>query len=146
MKATVVVSFYICHDRELLCAWNFFLGHSFRLRKLIYIVLIKLLLFFVLFSLSWYINIIWTIYCGQAGSRKVLFDVVPTIWNDVSVLIKSDAATRSPLLRKHLVKLTQRIGLTCLPHRSPTWRYVVSIAECFCFLVVNCIYLGLLHR
>ncbi|PPD83230.1 hypothetical protein GOBAR_DD19843 [Gossypium barbadense] len=60
----------------------------------------------------------------KAGSRKVLLDVVPTIWNDVSVLIKSGSASRSPLLRKYLVKLTQRIGLTCLPHRLPTWRYV----------------------
>ncbi|XVE63278.1 hypothetical protein DITRI_Ditri07aG0007200 [Diplodiscus trichospermus] len=60
----------------------------------------------------------------KAGGRKVLLDVVPTIWNDVSVLIKSGTAARSPLLRKNLVKLTQRIGLTCLPHRSPTWRYV----------------------
>ncbi|XVF79544.1 hypothetical protein PTKIN_Ptkin14bG0231600 [Pterospermum kingtungense] len=60
----------------------------------------------------------------KAGSRKVLLDVVPTIWNDVSVLIKSGTAGRSPLLRKHLVKLTQRIGLNCLPHRSLTWRYV----------------------
>ncbi|KAL4336004.1 hypothetical protein GQ457_07G015330 [Hibiscus cannabinus] len=60
----------------------------------------------------------------KAGSRKVLVDVVPTIWNDVSVLIKSGSASRSPLLRKYLVKLTQRMGLTCLPHRLPTWRYV----------------------
>ncbi|KAH1063695.1 hypothetical protein J1N35_028682 [Gossypium stocksii] len=60
----------------------------------------------------------------KAGSRKVLLDVVPTIWNDISVLIKSGSASRSPLLRKYLVKLTQRIGLTCLPHRLPTWRYV----------------------
>ncbi|OMP00615.1 Armadillo-like helical [Corchorus olitorius] len=60
----------------------------------------------------------------QAGSRKVLLDVVPTIWSDVSVLIKSGTAARSPLLRKYLMKLTQRIGLTCLPHRSPSWRYV----------------------
>ncbi|XWS27419.1 hypothetical protein CRYUN_Cryun26dG0113600 [Craigia yunnanensis] len=60
----------------------------------------------------------------KAGSRKVLLDVVPTIWNDVSMLIKSGTAARSPLLRKHLMKLTQRIGLTCLPYHSPTWRYV----------------------
>ncbi|TYI32484.1 hypothetical protein ES332_A04G066500v1 [Gossypium tomentosum] len=60
----------------------------------------------------------------KAGSGRVLLDVVPTIWNDVSVLIKSGSASRSPLLRKYLVKLTQRIGLTCLPHRLPTWRYV----------------------
>ncbi|KAK6260823.1 Tubulin-specific chaperone D [Theobroma cacao] len=60
----------------------------------------------------------------KAGSRKVLLDVVPTVWNDVSVLIKSGTAARSPLLRKYLVKLTQRIGLTCLPYRSPSWCYV----------------------
>lgn len=58
-------------------------------------------------------------------------DVVPIVWNDTSSLVKSANAARSPLLRKYLVKLTQRIGLTCLPHRSPAWRYVVSIAECF---------------
>ncbi|KAG9147740.1 hypothetical protein Leryth_014891 [Lithospermum erythrorhizon] len=38
--------------------------------------------------------------------------------------MKSNIASRSPLLRKYLVKLTQRIGLICLPHRSPSWRYV----------------------
>lgn len=60
----------------------------------------------------------------KAGGRKLLLDVIPMVWNDISVLIKSSAAARSPLLRKYLVKLTQRIGLTCLPHRSPSWRYV----------------------
>lgn len=65
----------------------------------------------------------------KAGSRKLLLDVVPTIWNDVSMLTKSSIVVRSPLLRKHLVKLTQRIGLTCLPHRSPTWRYVGSTSS-----------------
>lgn len=60
----------------------------------------------------------------KAGDRKLLLDVISMVWNDISVLIKSSAAARSPLLRKYLVKLTQRIGLSCLPHRSPTWRYV----------------------
>lgn len=60
----------------------------------------------------------------KAGGRKLLLDVIPMVWNDISVLIKSSAAAWSPLLRKYLVKLTQRIGLTCLPHRSPSWRYV----------------------
>ncbi|KAK2968570.1 hypothetical protein RJ640_006761 [Escallonia rubra] len=60
----------------------------------------------------------------KAGSRKALLDVVPVVWNDTSVLIKSTFAARSPLLRKSLVKLTQRVGLSCLPHRSPSWRYV----------------------
>ncbi|KAJ4980759.1 hypothetical protein NE237_031596 [Protea cynaroides] len=60
----------------------------------------------------------------KAGGRKFLLELVPIVWNDTSILIKSNAATRSPLLRKFLVKLTQRIGLTCLPPRSPSWRYV----------------------
>lgn len=60
----------------------------------------------------------------KAGGRKLLLDVIPMVWKDTSALIKSSAATQSPLLRKYLVKLTQRIGLTCLPHRSPSWRYV----------------------
>lgn len=60
----------------------------------------------------------------KAGGRKLLLDVVPIVWDDISLLIKSSYAARSPLLRKYLIKLTQRIGLTCLPHRSPSWRYV----------------------
>ncbi|EEF50351.1 tubulin-folding cofactor D [Ricinus communis] len=60
----------------------------------------------------------------KAGGRKVLLDVVPIVWNDTSSMVKSGYAARSPLLRKYLVKLTQRIGLTCLPHRSPAWCYV----------------------
>ncbi|PIN05322.1 Beta-tubulin folding cofactor D [Handroanthus impetiginosus] len=60
----------------------------------------------------------------KIGSTTVLLNVVPVLWNDTSALIKSPTAARSSLLRKYLVKLTQRIGLTCLPHRSPTWRYM----------------------
>ncbi|KAK1394025.1 Tubulin-folding cofactor D [Heracleum sosnowskyi] len=62
----------------------------------------------------------------KAGSRSLLIDVVPSVWSDSSVLIKSAGAARSPLLRKYLVKLTQRIGLISLPHRSPSWRYVTK--------------------
>ncbi|WCJ22886.1 Tubulin-specific chaperone D [Euphorbia peplus] len=65
----------------------------------------------------------------KAGGRKVLMDAVPSIWNDASVLVKSGAAARSPLLRKYLVKLTQRIGLISLPHRPPTWCYVGRISS-----------------
>lgn len=68
-------------------------------------------------------------FLAQAGSRKVLLDVVPIVWNDVSALMKSSVAGRSPLLRKYLVKLTQRIGLVCLPHRSLSWHYKVRTAE-----------------
>ncbi|KAG5231222.1 tubulin-folding cofactor [Salix suchowensis] len=60
----------------------------------------------------------------KAGCRKGLMDVVSTVWADVSLLEKSGTAAHSPLLRKYLVKLTQRIGLTCLPPRSPAWCYV----------------------
>ncbi|KAJ8450116.1 hypothetical protein Cgig2_033310 [Carnegiea gigantea] len=65
----------------------------------------------------------------KAGSRKVLLDVVPIVWNDVSALIKSRMAARSPLLRKYLVKLTQRVGLVCLPYRSPSWHYKGKITS-----------------
>ncbi|XP_010259036.1 PREDICTED: tubulin-folding cofactor D [Nelumbo nucifera] len=60
----------------------------------------------------------------KVGSRKVLLDLVPVVWNDTSILVKSNTAVRSPLLRKFLVKLTQRTGLVCLPPRSPSWQYV----------------------
>ncbi|XP_059312914.1 tubulin-folding cofactor D [Lycium ferocissimum] len=58
------------------------------------------------------------------GSPKVLLSVIPGIWNDTSALMKSNTAARSPLLRKYLVKLTQRIGMICLPPRHQPWRYV----------------------
>ncbi|KAI3800449.1 hypothetical protein L1987_28540 [Smallanthus sonchifolius] len=60
----------------------------------------------------------------KTGSRNALLDIVPVVWDDTSVLIKSIPAARSPLLRKNLIKLAQRMGLTCLPHRPTTWRYV----------------------
>ncbi|PHT59125.1 Tubulin-folding cofactor D [Capsicum baccatum] len=58
------------------------------------------------------------------GSPKVLLSVIPGVWNDISALVKSNTAARSPLLRKYLVKLTQRIGMICLPPRQQSWRYV----------------------
>lgn len=72
----------------------------------------------------------------------MLLDVVPVVWNDASTLFKSGSAARSPLLRKYLVKLTQRIGLTCLPRRTPSWRYVVGLcfiimpSECSCDIIL----------
>ncbi|GAU17999.1 hypothetical protein TSUD_51090 [Trifolium subterraneum] len=65
----------------------------------------------------------------KAGSRNLLLDVIPIIWNDTSLLYKSSNAARSPLLRKYLMKLTQRIGLTSLPHRLPSWRYTGRTAK-----------------
>lgn len=60
----------------------------------------------------------------KVGSRQVLLTVVSSTWSNCSLLMKSTTAARSPLLRKFLVKLSQRIGLTCLPQRSPSWRYL----------------------
>lgn len=66
----------------------------------------------------------------------MLLDEVNDVWLDTLVLIKSARADRSPLLRKYLVKLTQRIGLIYLPPRSPSWRYVVRPLN-FCTLWFN---------
>ncbi|RAL54060.1 hypothetical protein DM860_004531 [Cuscuta australis] len=60
----------------------------------------------------------------KTGSAQVLLNVVPTVWQDTAALVKSSNAVRSPLLRKYLVKLAQRIGLMCLPHISQSWRYM----------------------
>lgn len=60
----------------------------------------------------------------KVGGRDILFDVASTVWQETCNLIKSTAAARSPLLRKLLIKLTQRVGLTYLPQRVPLWRYV----------------------
>ncbi|XP_010234909.1 tubulin-folding cofactor D isoform X1 [Brachypodium distachyon] len=59
----------------------------------------------------------------KIGNRKMLHDAVSSIWNDCSVLMKTNIAIRSPLLRKFLVKLAQRVALISLPPRSPSWRY-----------------------
>ncbi|CAA6656204.1 unnamed protein product [Spirodela intermedia] len=59
----------------------------------------------------------------KVGTRNMLNNVATDIWSKSSVLLKSTAPSRSPLLRKFLMKLFQNIGLVCLPHRSPSWRY-----------------------
>ncbi|RDX82306.1 Tubulin-folding cofactor D, partial [Mucuna pruriens] len=65
----------------------------------------------------------------KAGSRNLLLDAIPVVWNDTSMLYKSSDASRSPLLRKYLMKLTQRIGLSALPHRLPSWRYMGRVTK-----------------
>ncbi|KAI5401634.1 tubulin-folding cofactor D isoform X1 [Lathyrus oleraceus] len=65
----------------------------------------------------------------KAGSRNLLLDVIPVVWNDTSLLYKSSIAAGNPLLRKNLIKLTQRIGLASLPHRLPSWRYTGRTAK-----------------
>uniref|UniRef100_A0A0E0M9J2 Uncharacterized protein n=1 Tax=Oryza punctata TaxID=4537 RepID=A0A0E0M9J2_ORYPU len=59
----------------------------------------------------------------KIGNRRVLCDAVPGIWNNCSVVMKTNIASRSSLLRKFLVKLAQRVALISLPPRSPSWRY-----------------------
>ncbi|EPS73351.1 hypothetical protein M569_01400, partial [Genlisea aurea] len=60
----------------------------------------------------------------KIGSPSILMNVVPDIWKGISVLMNSVAAAHSSLLRKYLIKLIQRIGITCLPHNTPLWHYV----------------------
>ncbi|KAL4199389.1 hypothetical protein AMTRI_Chr03g50890 [Amborella trichopoda] len=60
----------------------------------------------------------------KVGSKKLLLDTVPIIWKNISILVKSSIGARSSLLRKFLMKLTQRLGLACLPHRAISRRYV----------------------
>ncbi|PKA48420.1 hypothetical protein AXF42_Ash020938 [Apostasia shenzhenica] len=60
----------------------------------------------------------------KVGGRKVLLGVVAVTWADISHLINSSVASQNPLLRKYVVKLSQRIGLICLPRRPPSWHYV----------------------
>lgn len=74
----------------------------------------------IIFEFDFYLS-----FTIQVGTRKVLLSVVSTTWSDISLLMKSNTSARSPLLRKFLVKLSQRIGLTCLPRRLQSWRYQV---------------------
>ncbi|WVZ59552.1 hypothetical protein U9M48_009677 [Paspalum notatum var. saurae] len=59
----------------------------------------------------------------KIGNRRALYDAVSGTWNDCSVVMKTNVSARSPLLRKFLVKLAQRVALITLPPRSPSWRY-----------------------
>eukprot|EP00249_Psilotum_nudum_P020538 c27747_g1_i1 orf=323-4195(+) len=59
----------------------------------------------------------------KVGGRDVLLHVTPTAWQEVCELVNSSAITQNSLLRKMLVKLIQRIGLTYLPPRAASWRY-----------------------
>lgn len=60
----------------------------------------------------------------KVGGRDILLDVAPIAWGEATELASSQAASRSPLLRKLLVKLIQRIGNTYLPPRVASWRYM----------------------
>ncbi|RCV42198.1 hypothetical protein SETIT_9G197000v2 [Setaria italica] len=59
----------------------------------------------------------------KIGNRRMLYDAVSVTWNDCSVVMKTNVSARSPLLRKFLVKLAQRIALISLPPLSPSWQY-----------------------
>jgi hypothetical protein len=73
---------------------------------------------FINYILFWFLLL-------QIGNRRALDDTVSGAWNDCSVVMKTNVSARSPLLRKFLVKLAQRIALISLPPRSPSWRYKV---------------------
>lgn len=67
----------------------------------------------------------------------MLLNVAPMAWQGAHDLAGSQAANRSPLLRKLLVKLIQRIGVMYLPPRIASWRYMVlaSLPACQCSLL-----------
>ncbi|EFJ25897.1 hypothetical protein SELMODRAFT_413196 [Selaginella moellendorffii] len=62
----------------------------------------------------------------KVGDRSILLEIAPIAWKEASALSDSPLATRSPLLRKLLVKLIQRIGLTYLPPKLAAWRYMLG--------------------
>ncbi|KAL2632493.1 hypothetical protein R1flu_003972 [Riccia fluitans] len=59
----------------------------------------------------------------KVGGRDMLLDTTIPVWQVASHLATSSAASRSPLLRKLLIKLMQRVSLMHLPPRIATWRY-----------------------
>ncbi|AQK64747.1 Tubulin-folding cofactor D [Zea mays] len=59
----------------------------------------------------------------KIGNRRALHDAVSGTWSDCSLVMKTNVSARSPLLRKFLVKLAQRVGLISLPPRLPSWQY-----------------------
>ncbi|EFJ11798.1 hypothetical protein SELMODRAFT_426019 [Selaginella moellendorffii] len=62
--------------------------------------------------------------CSRVGDRIILLEIAPVAWKEVSTLSDSPVATRSPLLRKLLIKLSQSISLMYLPRKlaaSEAW-------------------------
>jgi tubulin-specific chaperone D len=72
----------------------------------------------------------------QIGNRRALHDAVSGTWSDCSLVMKTNVSARSPLLRKFLVKLAQRVGLISLPPRLPSWQYKV-INLLWLLIVIN---------
>ncbi|KAJ7541816.1 hypothetical protein O6H91_10G078100 [Diphasiastrum complanatum] len=60
----------------------------------------------------------------KVGGRDILISIASLAWQDASDLACSQIAGRSPLLRKLLMKLILRIGLTYLSPRVAVWRYM----------------------
>lgn len=92
--------------------------------------------------LHWFILTIYTellifvnevLYIFKVGRRDTLINAVAIVWGDISVLIKSSISVRSSLLRKFTMKLSQRIALACLPHRSSSWQYMVGLYHVLIF-------------
>uniref|UniRef100_A0A803NDM4 Tubulin-folding cofactor D ARM repeats domain-containing protein n=1 Tax=Chenopodium quinoa TaxID=63459 RepID=A0A803NDM4_CHEQI len=70
-------------------------------------------------------------YLSNAGPMRTISGLLLSRLLTRPDMLKAfiSVAGRSPLLRKYLVKLTQRIGLVCLPHRSLSWHYKGKVAS-----------------
>lgn len=62
------------------------------------------------------------VHVAKSGHREVLRETLPIIFGRV-VELSAAGTMSSPLLRKMIVKLAQRTGLTYLPPRVVSWRY-----------------------
>ncbi|BBN05956.1 tubulin-specific chaperone D [Marchantia polymorpha subsp. ruderalis] len=77
-----------------------------------------------IFLIPGVVGVLAAIY--KVGGRDMLLDTTLPVWQVASQLATSSAANRSPLLRKLLIKLMQRVSLMHLPPRIATWRYTQS--------------------
>ncbi|XP_010534692.1 PREDICTED: uncharacterized protein LOC104810193 [Tarenaya hassleriana] len=66
---------------------------------------------------------------GQPASQEGLLGVISTFGNDAAVLSRSVTATKSSLICKYLMKLTQGNGFVGPPHCPPSWHYVGRIGS-----------------
>lgn len=62
-------------------------------------------------------------YVFKHGSRRVLRACVPLVMPSVVAVGNSELPQRSMLLRRLVVKVVQRVGVSYLPPRVPDWLY-----------------------
>ncbi|GBG59017.1 hypothetical protein CBR_g24365 [Chara braunii] len=63
------------------------------------------------------------VHIFKVGGRDILATVAEQCWSDACTLAASPMAQCSSLTMKLLMKLAERISLTYLPPKIPTWRY-----------------------